>query len=106
MPDQPSPVDELKAFREMLVEKRRQLVRGALRTRDEAPLVSDEEAAEAVTVQEQIEAVGRAIEDEQSSGEVILARSPSAQILNPSALTSLGAMCRAPPPRVPDPSSA
>jgi hypothetical protein len=77
MPDQPSPVDELKAFREMLVEKRRQLVRGALRTRNEAPLVSDEEAAEAVTVQEQIEAVDRAIEDEQSSGESFWDKDPA-----------------------------
>ena len=77
MPDQPSPVDELKAFREMLVEKRRQLVSGALRARDEDPLVSDEKVAEAVAVQEQIEAVDRAIEDEQSSGESLWDKDPA-----------------------------
>ena len=65
MPDQPSPIDELKAFREMLVEKRRRLVRAALRARDEAASVSDEKAAEAVAVQEQIETMDRAITDEE-----------------------------------------
>jgi hypothetical protein len=59
----PSPLDDLKAFRKMLVEERRKIVRAALEAHDTAP--ADHVAPTKLKIiQEQIEAVDRAIADE------------------------------------------
>ena len=60
MPDYFSPLDELEAFRKILVEQRRQVVRLALRSKSSA----EGFGASLRTVQEEIEAVDRALEDE------------------------------------------
>jgi hypothetical protein len=56
-----SPLGELEAFRKILVEQRRQVVRLALRSKSSA----EGFGASLKTVQEEIEAVDRALEDEE-----------------------------------------
>jgi hypothetical protein len=60
MSEQPSPVEELEAFREILVEQRRQVVRIALRSKSG----TEGFGASLKAAQDEIEAVDRAVADE------------------------------------------
>ena len=68
MSESQSPLDDLRAFRELLVAERRRIIRAALELREaneeQSPTSGAGHGAELQRIQEQIEAVDRAFEDE------------------------------------------